>query len=67
LSVASAMVLLDPFSHRTAYLVWVDLLNAAVAVAIALSLLVSLDRIYKVRRQPPGTGAAAPHQCISQN
>lgn len=46
------MVLLDPFSHRTAYLVWVDLLNAAVAVAIALSLLVSLDRIYKVRRQP---------------
>ncbi|KAK9837515.1 hypothetical protein WJX81_008081 [Elliptochloris bilobata] len=42
------MVLLDPFSHRTAYKIYVDLLRAAVAVAITLSLLVSIDRIYKV-------------------
>ncbi len=44
------MVLLNPFSHNSAYLysAYVGLLRGAVAVAITLSLLVSIDRIYKV-------------------
>ena len=54
------MVLLDPFSHNSAYLysAYVGLLRGAVAVAITLSLLVSIDRIYKVRARQAGQGGA---------
>ena len=50
------MVLLDPFSHNSAYLysAYVGLLRGAVAVAITLSLLVSIDRIYKVCARKAG-------------
>ena len=57
------MVLLDPFSHNSAYIysAYVALLRAAVAVAITLSLLVSIDRIYKVcPRQAGLRGAGLP-------